>query len=156
MNSRRVAVITVVVFVVLGISFFGLLAARSISVERTDRTGAQNNFEDALAGIPSPTPLVRRDPSGRFMRRAPTPPAAEKPTHLYVLAYYADGNRLVRADVPLWFYRVKGPAAAYALRGTGFDLDALGLTADDLQQAGAGVVLDETRATGDRLLAWTR
>ena len=156
MNSRRDAVITVVVFVVLGVSFFGFLAARSISVERTDPTGAQHNFEAAVAGIPSATPLVRRDPSGRFARRSPTTPAAEQPTHLHVLAYYADGNRLVRADVPLWFYRVKGPAAAYALRGTGFDLDALGLTANDLQQAGAGVVLDETRAAGDRLLAWTR
>jgi hypothetical protein len=57
--------------------------------------------------------------------------------------------------VPLWFLRVKGPAAQVALRGTGFDLEALGLTADDLARSGIGVVLDDARENGDRVLAWT-
>ncbi len=33
--------------------------------------------------------------------------------------------------------------------------DALNLTATDLENAGASVVLDETRSNGDRLLVWT-
>ena len=40
-------------------------------------------------------------------------------------------------------------------RGTGFDLERLGLTAADLERAGAGVVIDEIGNNGDRLLAWT-
>jgi hypothetical protein len=73
-----------------------------------------------------------------------------------VLAYRASEERLVEADVPLLFLRVKGPAVAFALRGTNFDLESLGLTAADLVDAGPGIVLDETRGNGDRVLAWTQ
>ena len=41
------------------------------------------------------------------------------------------------------------------MRDTGFDVDALKLTASDLERAGARVILDETRPGGDRLLVWT-
>jgi hypothetical protein len=139
---------------VIGIGFFGFLAWRAVSILETDSTGAEHNFEEAIASVPSPLPLVRRDASGQFVRdrsRRTTGAAAE----LHVLAYYADGRRLVRASVPLWWFRVKGPAVRYALRGTGFDLDALGLTAADLEEAGPAVVLDERRTGGDRVLAWT-
>jgi hypothetical protein len=72
-----------------------------------------------------------------------------------VLAYRRPEQRLVRADVPLWFLKLKGPAVQYALRGTGLDLERLGVTPADLERYGACVVLDETRANGDRLLVWT-
>jgi hypothetical protein len=64
-------------------------------------------------------------------------------------------ENLVEADVPLWFFAVKAPAAQFALRGTSFDLEEIGLTVDDLRNAGATVVMDETRSGGERLLAWT-
>ena len=88
---------------------------------------------------------MRTEESGREGRR---------PTTLSVAAYDASLRRLVTADVPIWFIRVKVPAAALALRGTDFDLAALGLAAEDLAGSGAGLVLDEQR--GDRhVLAWT-
>jgi hypothetical protein len=70
------------------------------------------------------------------------------------LAYHASTQRLVSADIPIWFIRIKGPAAAFALRDTGFDLEVLGLTAGDLERSGAGLVVDESRGE-DALLAWT-
>ena len=106
-------------------------------------------------GVPSTTPLVERDASGTFLRRPTVTAPGPAPTALHALAYYVDGQRLVRADVPLWFAKVKGPALRYAVRDTRLDLDALDLTATDLEDAGAGVVLDETRANRDRLLVWT-
>ncbi len=154
MGNKRAVILVVLAAASLGLSVFGGMAWRAISVQQMDDTGAQHNFEDVLARARSPTPLVRRE-SGRFVRRPSSPPVGPPPRDLHVLAYYADGQRLVRADVPLWFFTVKGPAAAYALRGTGFDLETLGLTSRDLQQAGAGIILDETRPTGDRILAWT-
>ena len=88
---------------------------------------------------------MRTEESGRSGRR---------PTTLSVAAYDASLRRLITADVPIWFLRIKGPAAALALRGTDFDLAVLGLTAEDLAQSRAGLVLDEDR--GDRhVLAWT-
>jgi hypothetical protein len=100
-------------------------------------------------------PLVRRDDAGQLERRV-TAPSETPASELHVLAYHARGEQLVRADVPLWFLRIKGPAVQYALRGTDFDLVGLNLTPSELQAAGACVVLDEVRLNGDRLLAWTQ
>jgi len=106
--------------------------------------------------FPGATPLVRRDESGRLVRTAAAGREGSSPARrLHVLAYHASTGRLVSADVPIWFIRMKGPASALALRGTGFDLEALGLTAGDLARAGAGLVLDERRGE-DALLVWTQ
>jgi hypothetical protein len=105
--------------------------------------------------VPSPPPLVQRDASGNFVRHESEPTTSRAATQPHALAYYVGGQRLVRADVPLWFFKVKGPAVRYTLRDTGFDLDALNLTATDLERAGARVILDETWFSGDRLLVWT-
>jgi hypothetical protein len=72
------------------------------------------------------------------------------------MAYHAGTRRLVTADVALWFLKLKGPAAQIALRDTGFDLERLGLTAAELARHGPAVLVDSTRANGDRLLAWTQ
>ena len=44
------------------------------------------------------------------------------------MAYRAREQRIISADVPLSFFKVESPAVQYTLRGTGFDLEALGLT----------------------------
>ena len=78
--------------------------------------------------------------------------AADTPV---LLAYRAAEQRLVRVDVPFWFLKMKGPAVQYSLRGTGVDLERLGVTAAELEGYGASVVLDESRHNGDRVLVWT-
>ena len=78
-----------------------------------------------------------------------------RPSTLHALAYRVPEQRLVHAIVPFWFLKIKGRAVQYALRDTGVDLKRLGVTPGDLEQYGAGVVLDEARANGDRLLVWT-
>ena len=55
----------------------------------------------------------------------------------------------MRADIPFWFYKLKGTAAQFLLRDTGFDLESLGIAPADLQQRGPGIVLDEARDNGD-------
>ena len=61
----------------------------------------------------------------------------------------------MRADVPFWFLKTKGAALQDPLHGTGLDLERLGVTPADLERYGVCLVLDETRANGDRLLVWT-
>jgi hypothetical protein len=61
----------------------------------------------------------------------------------------------VSAEVPFWFFRLKGPAAHLALRDTGFDLERLGLTPADLSRHGPSIVIDSSRDNADRLLVWT-
>jgi hypothetical protein len=72
---------------------------------------------------------------------------------LHVLAYYADGSRLVRANVPFWFLKLKRPAAQPALHGTGFDLEA---RSDTCRASRSGPrCCSEIWSNGDRLLVWT-
>jgi len=71
-------------------------------------------------------------------------------------AYRAAEHRLVAADVPFWFLKGKAPAVRFALRGTGLDLERLGMTPGELERYGAALILDENAASGDRLLIWTK
>jgi hypothetical protein len=128
---------------------------RSITIEEVPSSDSPARFDQALLQIDAKTPLVTVDAAGHLSRLEPSRPREPPPTRLHVLAFDASRARLVSADVPLWFLKVKGPGAQYALSGTGLDLEKLGLTASDLEAAGAGVVIDERAANGNRLLAWT-
>ena len=63
--------------------------------------------------------------------------------------------KLVTADVPMWFFRMKGPPTQFLVRGTGLDLERLQITAAHLERFDPSVVIDHARANGDRLLVWT-
>ena len=152
--SRRSWAVALAGAALLGLTIFGALAWRSVRVEHADETDAFRRFEEVRREFGS-TPLVHWAPGGTLTRMPAQVPRGTRPATLHVLAYRSAEERVIQADVPLWFFKVKGPAVDYALRGTGFDLTTLALTAGDLEQAGAGLVLDETRANGDRLLAWT-
>jgi hypothetical protein len=132
---------------VLGLSVFALLAWQSVTVQRVAASAAVQQFEAIRASMKG-SPLVRRDDSGHFERRATAPNDAPV-SQLHVLAYHVSGQQLVRADVAFWLFTAKGPAVQYALRGTDFDLAALNLTPGELQAAGSCVVLDEVRLNGD-------
>ena len=120
----------------LGLSGSGILIWRSVHVDQADAADARRRFEEVRHDFPS-APLVVWDAGGRLTRNAPRAAGGPRPSQLHVLLYRSREERLVRADVPLWFFKVKGPAMNYALRGTEFDLAALGLTAADLEEAGA-------------------
>jgi hypothetical protein len=108
------------------------------------------------AALGQSPPLLTLDESGNVIRR--TEPAGAfpvRPHRLVALTYQSAERRLVSADVPFWFFKLKGPAAQYAVRGTGLDLERLQITAADLERHGPAIVIDHTRANGDRLLVWT-
>jgi hypothetical protein len=140
----------------VGLGVFAFLAWRSVTVEQATPDVALQRFTEVRKGLAVVEPMLRVDAAGQITRRdQPSAREAAYPTRLRALAYRAPEHRLVRADVPFWFFKIKGPAAQYALCGTGLDLDHLGLTPADLQRCGVCLVLDETRTNGDRLLVWT-
>ena len=128
---------------------------RWVTIQEVAAPDSQARFDEALRRVEARPPLVQIDSSGQLTRLQTSRPREPRPARLYVMAFDAGQSRLVRADVPLWFLKVKGPAARFALGGTGLDLEKLGLTASDLEEAGAGVVIDEHATNGNRLLAWT-
>jgi hypothetical protein len=141
---------------VIGFTIFGLLTWRNTTVETVAREDAVLRLAETRALFGDETPLLDVDASGG-LRRVRSEPATEgvPPELLVVLAYRSREQRLVRVDVPFWFVKLKGPAAQFALRDTGFDLGRLGMTASDLEKQGPSLVLDESRGNGDRILVWT-
>jgi hypothetical protein len=120
----------------LGLSGFGIVLWRSVHVDQADAADARRRFEEIRHDFPS-APLIAWDAGGRLTRNAPRAARGPRPSQLHVLVYRLREERLVQADAPLWFYKIKGSAVNYALRGTGFDLAALGLTAVNHTMAGS-------------------
>jgi hypothetical protein len=146
----------IAVAVLAGVGAAAFLGWRSITVEEAAPDEAWSRYAEIRGRLAWSEPILRLNKSGVASRRSPPADLAlAPPTRLRALAYRAAEQRLVRADVPFWLLKVKGPAVQYSLRGTGVDLERLGVTPSDLQRYGASVVLDESRENGDRLLVWT-
>jgi hypothetical protein len=152
-DTRFLAWIGLTAFV--GFGLFGFLAWRSITVEEIELEAARGRFTEIRDRLPRTEPVLHIDEKGAVTRRVPAASQAPRATRLHVLAYVSAAGRLASADAPFWFLKMKGPTVKYAFRGTGFDLDRLGVTPADLEKYGVCLVLDETRRNGDRLLVWT-
>jgi hypothetical protein len=138
------------------VGMLAFLAWRNSITEVAPPDEALSRYAEVRGRLAWSDPILRLSQNGVVSRRPPrSDEAVAPPTHLCVLAYRAAEQRLVRATVPFWFVKVKGPAVQYSLRSTGLDLRRLGVTPADLQQYGPSVVLDESRENGDRLLVWT-
>lgn len=155
MRTRRV-LLFLLFGALIGFGIFGVLAWRAVNVEDAEAPEALRRFTAVRTALGGRAPLLTLDDSGNVVRRA-TPPTHQPPplSRLAVLAYQAGDERLVSADVPFWFFRMKSQPTQFLVRGTGLDLERLEITAADLAKYGPAVVIDHARANGDRLLVWT-
>lgn len=155
-GSTSRILLAILVGAIVGLSIFGRLAYQAVDVEQASRSEALERFTEAREVFRDTTPMLDVDAEGRVTaRRAPVAAEPADVSRLKALAYWSADERLVLADVPFWFFSVKRPALQFVLRGTGLDLDRLELTAETLARHGPRLVLDQTRANGDRLLVWT-
>jgi hypothetical protein len=141
----------------VGLIIFGVLVSRAVTVEQAEAPEALRRFTAVRSALGPAPPLLTLDDAGNVVRRASPPPASAAAglSRLAVLTYHVDGRRLVSAEVPFWFFRLKGPAAQFVVRGTGLDFNRLQITAADLARHGPAVVIDHARLNGDRVLVWT-
>jgi len=154
-TSRRILV-ALLVAGVLGLATFGFLAYRAVTVEQASAPEALRRFTEIRSALGGSAPLLTLDDAGNVVRRMDPPARPQRSIRrLRVIAYQAAEERLVSADVPFWFFKVKGSAAQYMVRGTGLDLERLRITGADLERYEPSVVIDHLRPNGDRLLVWT-
>ena len=154
--KRRHVLVGFVIAAVVGLGAFGLLARRSVTFESADADEALRRFSRIRDGFSRSDPILHVDESGHMVRSAAPVLESSPAKTFHVLAYRAAEHRLVAADVPFWFLKGKAPAVRFALRGTGLDLERLGMTPGELERYGAALILDENAASGDRLLIWTK
>jgi hypothetical protein len=139
-----------------GVIIFGGLVWRAVTIEDAASGKASDEFAAARATLGVRAPLVDIDAQGKVTRREPAPDRPLQPINrMKAMAYQPRIGRIVRADVPFWFLKLKGPAARLALRDTGVDLERLEITPADLERYGPRVVIDQSSSSGARLLVWT-
>ncbi len=144
----------VLVAAALGLLIFGFLSWRATTVDRASPGYAMRRFA-AIRGTGAP--VLEITPEGQVARRE-LPLDSAPPNdirRLHVLVYHARSQRLVESRIPFWFFRLKAPAAQYALEGTGLDLQRLGITASELERWGPRIVLDHQTGPGTYVLIWT-
>jgi hypothetical protein len=146
--------IALAVVAVLAVGAWTFIAWDWVTAIHAPPDDAARQFDSARLAHAGEEPVVTlRD--GAFVRRPFSTDPRDAPSDLLVLVYHRPTERLIRAEVPFWFLRMKGPASERMLRGAGIDLAEFGLTVDDLSRYGPALVFDGTRGE-DRVLLVTR
>jgi hypothetical protein len=155
MRPRRLLIVFVVA-ALAGVSVFLAMAWNATTIDDAPADAATARFGDVRRAFGDDESLLVRQADWSVVRRATPPPRRTGDIeHLFVMAYDASEQRLVEVDVPFWFFKLKAPAAQFLVRGTGLDLNELGITGAELEAQGSCIVLDESTADGSRLLVWT-
>ena len=145
----------------VGWAIFAAMIWRASDIRRAGAAEARAALAAVRDGLPDKTPWLIRDAQGRFVRARgeedtlPGGGPRPRPDHLGVLVWKAEDQRLVRTEIPFWFFRLKEISFRFMLKRAGVDMTALGLRPRDLARRGPGLVLDEEFASGDLLMIWS-
>lgn len=139
----------------VGLTVFGIFVWCVSDFETLPPSQAQLRFSALRDRLPAGEPLLLIDSHGGVV---PNPAAGAgrggRVRTVGFLAYRADDDRLLRLDVPFWFYRFKEPSTRFFLAQLDVDLSYLRITSDQLAGHGPGLVLDQSLPSGSRLLIW--
>jgi hypothetical protein len=156
-----------VLLVIVGIALAGgaaWLVYQNSSIEQTRPTTeeAEARFEQARARFAGQTPLVTLGTDGvpRAVRRGPPadgsavgPVATLESFH--VMAWKPESNELTQVRLPFWLLRLGGVKGRLSMGEAMQDLDRLGISVEDVERAGPGLLLDHVERSGQRVLVWT-
>ena len=148
----------VVVAVIAGAGFWAYQNFAP-SAEFVEQAKADQQFEQIRAGFKDQTPLITAEPDGQSVRlhaegRAPF---TGQLTALNIAAYDLRAGKLVRFTVPFWLMRLGNDGRLSLGDGSldGVKKYADKLTVKDLEALGPGLIVDERKPNGDRVLIWT-
>lgn len=147
----------VVVAVIAGAGYWAYQSF-SPSAEFVDQTKADQQFDEIRARFKDQTPLITAEPDGHNVRlRADgRAPFTGELTALNFAAYDPHARKLVRFTVPFWLVRL-GNEGKISLGDGALDgvKGADKLTVKELEALGPGLLIDEQKPDGDRVLVWT-
>lgn len=123
-----------------------------------DQAKADEQLEAIRTGLPSRVPLIDPDaPDGEPRLRSEGRPAfTGELQSLHVAAYDRRAGKLVRFSIPFWLLRM-APGGNVSFGDQALD-DLAGrekLTVRELEALGPGLLIDEAKPDGDRVIVWT-
>jgi len=73
---------------------------------------------------------------------------------LYIMVWDPDEERVLRFSFPFWVLRWKSDPIRFGSYASGFDDEGAVLRPEDIEKYGAGIILDATSRSGERVLFW--
>jgi hypothetical protein len=148
-----------IVFVAIGaIVAVAAWFQQNLQVQESSSSEAETAFDEVRQRFGGRAPLLElRD--GRPAYAAGRPDGSRPKTELaslHVLAWDPDDAHLTRVSVPFWILRLKASPIRFGAYASGLDDDAVSLRPDDIERYGAGVILDATTPSRERVLLWAQ
>ena len=151
-----------VLLVFVGIGAIVTISAwvqQNLEVQDTTAGDAQTQFDAVRQQFGSRAPLLElRDGTPVYADPAHSSPA-EASTELqtlYVLAWDPQNERLAKFTLPFWLLRLKSTPIQLSSYASSLDDNRVRLRVEDIERYGAGIILDTTTSTGERVLLWAR
>ena len=127
------------------------------STEFVEPAKADQQLEQIRARFKGQAPLIAVDPDGHgaHVRAEGRPVFTGQLTSLHVAAYDPRAGKLVRFSVPFWLMRLGKDGQWSIGDGALGGVRAEKLNVKDLEALGPGLLIDESKPNGDRVLVWT-
>jgi hypothetical protein len=145
---------------VLAVAAFGIFfVSQHVSTSRATSVDADRRFDEIRATFKDKTPLLEIDSSGQPHPVRPLhelPGSTVKPESLSILAWNPREGRIAKISLPFWIMRLGRDKIDISSGDHHFDFDSLDLDVRELERVGPSIVIDITRASGERVLVWTQ
>jgi hypothetical protein len=152
-------VLVLVVFVGMGaIIAVAAWFQQNLQVEDSSASGAETAFQEVRQRFSNRPPLLElRDGRPAYTTGRPdaSRPRSELQT-LNVLAWDPDHEKLTKVAMPFWLLRLKATPIEFSSYASGLDDHGVSLRVDDLERHGAGLIIDTTTPSGERVLLWAQ
>ena len=146
-----VAIVAVAFAILAGTTAF--YAFRALDTRTATEADSAGEFQAIRTKFGARPPLVEVVTPGRADLRINRSTEADvRPVStLHVVTWEADGNRLLKTEVPLWLMRF---SSINVLSQMGVTPERFKLTVQDVERYGPGVVIDHSQPGRNRVLVW--
>jgi hypothetical protein len=152
-------VVVLIVFVGIG-AVIGVTAwfQQNLRVEDSTASEAQSAFDEVRQRYSGRQPLLElRDGRPAYANGKPdeSRPRTQLET-LHVIAWDPDDERLTNVAIPFWILRLKTGPIQFSSYASGLDDRGVDLRPEEIERYGAGIILDTTTRSGERVLLWAQ
>jgi hypothetical protein len=152
-------VAVLVVFVAIG-AVIAVTAwfQQNLQVQESTEAEADTAFDEVRQRFGGRAPLIElRDGRPAYTSGRPdsSRPSTELRT-LHVIAFDPRDRHLAKIAVPFWLLRLKASPIEFSAYASGLDDNGVQLRTEDIERYGAGIILDTTTPSGERVLLWAQ
>jgi hypothetical protein len=135
------------------------LIYQNTAIEHAPSTGeqAKARFDETRQRFDGQAPLVLIGDNGeaRVVPRTAAGGTPVTPESFHVMVWKPSDGELTHVRLPFWLVRIGGAKGKLRVNGTDTLEDLAHVSIDDIERAGAGLVLDHRDRGGSQVLIWT-